>query len=94
MVLPKEDFLSRIKTMVGDKTDDDTLSFLEDATDTINSFGSDTEDWKTKYEELDKTWRDKYKARFFNKDESKDDFEESDGTKEVKTFDDLFKEEE
>lgn len=69
-ILSKEDFFTAIKTRVGDDVSDDAMKFIEDITDTYNSLTEtsekgDGEDWKTKYEELDKSWREKYKARFF-----------------------------
>lgn len=109
-VLSKDDFLSAIKTRVGEDVSDDAMKFIEDMTDTFNSLSSatekDGEDWKAKYEELDKTWRDKYKARFFegsNTDSSNTttpDSVKKEQTEDVKddgeavTFDDLFEERE
>ena len=54
---------------------------------------SEAGDWKQKYEDNDKMWRDKYKDRFFNhnyQQEDEQEFEEDDVTTEVKTYDDLF----
>lgn len=69
-VLTKEDFLKAIQTRIGDDVSDEAMTFIEDMTDTYDSLNksleNDGEDWKAKYEELDKTWRDKYKARFFD----------------------------
>lgn len=69
-VLNKEDFMKQIKEIVGDKTDDATLKFIEDANDTITSWN---DDYKAKYdtavkekEDLDKEWRKRYKSRFFD----------------------------
>lgn len=96
-VLKKEDLLNAIKEIVGDDTSDKTIAFIENVTDTIEDFESrtnDSENWKTKYEENDKAWREKYKERFFgNKKDIKEDFEEKeeDEDKTVKTFEDLFK---
>lgn len=102
-ILSKEDFLNLIKERTKDSTDDDTLKFIEDATDTINSL-SDTygEDWKTKYEDNDKMWRQKYKDRFFSagdsagdehkpKDEEEEEEEEKDKEIVAENFDELFK---
>lgn len=58
-VLNKQDFMNQIKAMIGDKNDDATLKFLEDANDTITSLNDD-------YENLDKEWRNRYKSRFFD----------------------------
>lgn len=102
-ILSKEDFLNLIKERTKDSTDDDTLKFIEDATDTINSL-SDTygEDWKTKYEDNDKMWRQKYRDRFFSagdsagdeyipKYEEEEDEEEKDKEIVAENFDELFK---
>lgn len=69
-ILNQKDFMDKLKSYIGEKDDDDTLSFLEDAKDTITSLN---DDYKAKYEtalkekeELDKTWRAKYKSRFFD----------------------------
>lgn len=69
----KEEIMNQAKAIIGDKTDDATLSFLEDLTDTISE--GENIDYKQKYEdevqakeELDKTWRNKYTERFFSPD--------------------------
>ena len=100
-VLSKEDFLNLIKERTKDNTDDDTLKFIEDATDTINSLSNtDGEDWKTKYEDNDKMWRQKYKERFFsagdsagNEDKSTKEEEEEEKDTDIvaENFDELFK---
>ena len=56
--------LEILKKFVGDRTDDEALNLIEDVKDSME-VGTDGEDWKAKYDELDKTWREKYKARFF-----------------------------
>ena len=78
--LTQKEILEKAKSIIGDRTDDDALSFLEDITDTISDSGDD--DWKSKYEteveakkQLDLDWRKKYSDRFFatdstNKDET------------------------
>lgn len=102
-VLTKKDFLNLIKEKTKDSTDDETLKFIEDATDTINSLSeTDGEDWKTKYEDNDKMWRQKYKDRFFSagdsagnahkpKVEEEEDDEEKDKEIVAENFDELFK---
>lgn len=87
-----EEILESIKTRVGESTEDADLEFLEDVTDTLSDLKSKTEsqeDWKTKYEENDKRWREKYRDRFFEKkEEIEEEKEEPDSPK---TFEDLFK---
>lgn len=64
-VLKKEDFLSRVKSRLGEDLSDDDILFLEDMTDTYEDLeGKVGEDWKGKYEALDKEWRAKYVERF------------------------------
>lgn len=87
-----EEILESIKTRVGDSTEDADLEFLEDVTDTLSNLKSKTEsqeDWKTKYEENDKRWREKYRDRFFEKKEEQG--EEKEETDPPKTFEDLFR---
>lgn len=89
----KDEIFEAIKLRVGDKTDDETISFLEDVSDTLTDLetkaNGDGEDWKTKYEENDKSWRERYTNRFFSKEPDP----EPDPEPEVKkTFSDLFKE--
>lgn len=95
-----DELLDIIKTKVGDDTSDETIAFIEDITDTLTDYeskiaNSENENWKTKYEENDKKWRERYRERFFSKDVEKEDdvFEDDD---EVKTlsYEDLFEEKE
>lgn len=93
----KDEILEAIKTRVGDNTDDETISFLEDVSDTLTDLetraSSDGEDWKSKYEENDKLWRERYTNRFFSKEPEPDPKPEPEPEPEVKkTFSDLFKE--
>ena len=103
-VLSHDDFMNAVKGLAGDNADDSTLAMIENFTDTINdleSRASDTTDWKTKYEQNDNEWREKYKARFFEgeagtspADAIRDQKEDiTDDGKDI-SFDDLFKERE
>lgn len=69
-VLTKEKLLESVNERFKDDTSDEVISFIEDITDTINSYDSG-EDWKTKYEENDAAWRQRYKERFFSTDVEK-----------------------
>lgn len=88
----KEELMAAIRTKIGEDSDDDTLTLVEDISDTLDSFG-DSENWKAKYEENDKAWRQKYRDRFFSAAETVED-DETEGEYEMKnlTFDELFKE--
>ena len=48
-----------------DLNGDTQLGFLEDLTDTINA-GAENMQWKQKYEDNDKEWREKYRRRFMS----------------------------
>lgn len=99
MVLKKEELLERIKTYTGDRTDDETISLIEDVTDTVEELSNrdvSSEEWKEKYKKLDEKWRTKYKERFFTtpvkvKEEQIEDVKK-DG--EETSFEDLFDERE
>lgn len=68
-VKSKTEILEYLKGRMGDEPDDESISFLEDVTDTIDDYEtkiSDKEDWKSKYEANDKEWRKKYTDRFFS----------------------------
>lgn len=93
--LSKDELLEKVRTYVGDRTDDETLAIIEDISDSFDS--SDVDEWRQKFEENDKMWRDKYISRFFEKNEDgiEDPTDEKDDEeKEYKTFEDLFEEEE
>lgn len=103
-VLSHDDFMNAVKGLAGDNADDSTLAMIENFTDTFNDLESranDTTDWKTKYEQNDNEWREKYKARFFEGKEGADPATVMREQKENNTddgkcisFDDLFKERE
>ena len=93
--LSKDELLKKVRTYVGNRTDDETLAIIEDISDSFDS--SDADEWRQKFEENDKMWRDKYISRFFEKnDDGIEDptDEKDDEEKEYKTFEDLFEEEE
>lgn len=95
-----EELLESIKARIGDQTDDETIAFLEDVTDTMNDLNtraSGQEDWKKKYEDNDADWRKKYTDRFFiggSGDGSEPPMNPSSDPEpenKPKTFEDLFK---
>lgn len=92
--LSKDELIEKVKKYVGDRTDDETIEILEDISDSIDS--SDADEWKQKYEENDKMWRDKYISRFFEKNEDELDTptEHEEEETEYKYYDDLFEKEE
>ena len=95
-VKTREEILESIKEIFGDSTDDKSITFLEDITDTITDLEDkakgDGTDWKTKYEENDKDWRKKYTERFYSSDDpdSSGNDDNTDDTESPKKFEDLF----
>lgn len=92
--LSKDELIEKVKKYVSDRTDDETIEIIEDITDSIDT--SDADDWKRKYEENDKMWRDKYVSRFFDKKEEdlETPTEHEEEEKEYNSYEDLFEKEE
>lgn len=86
-VVERDVLIQRITSLLSDPESDDSLSLIEDVTDTLEAGSSDG--WKTKYEENDAAWRKRYKERFLKKPDKEPEIED-DKTEEKKTYDDLF----
>ena len=93
-VVSRDSILESVKTLIGETPDDSGLSLMENISDTyadLESRVNDTEDWKIKYEENDKQWRQKYAERFSSGDPDPDpDPEPIDDPPEKTRFEDLF----
>ena len=91
--LSKDELIEKVKKYVGDRTDDETIEIIEDITDSIDT--SDADEWRRKYEENDKMWRDKYVSRFFDKKEEdlETPTEHEEEEKEYNSYEDLFEKE-
>ena len=89
-----EELTKMLADILGDRmTEDAAITLAEDIADSVTA--EDSEDWKSKYDELDKTWREKYTKRFYDKGD--EPVEEKTETVEEKdddeiTIDDLFEE--
>lgn len=86
-VVERDVLIQRITSLLSEPESDDSLSLIEDVTDTLEAGSSD--DWKTKYEENDAAWRKRYKERFLKKPDKEPEIED-DEKEEKKTYDDLF----
>lgn len=91
-----EELMKNAKNIIGERDDDEALSFLEDLNDTITE---EKDDYKEKYEkavkdkdELDKAWRTKYKERFYSTDTNIDK-DKNDNTDKDPNFDERSEEE-
>ena len=94
-VVSKDSILESVKTMIGETPSDEGLELMENISDTyadLESRVNDTEDWKTKYEENDRQWRQKYTERFSSGSAPEDDTdpEPDDEPPTPKTFEELF----
>ena len=94
MIRTSSELINLVKERIGEDTSDESLSFLEDVSDTLGDYDnrlSDTTDWKTKYEENDSMWRQKYRDRFMSGSSQEDEKEDEPEEKPApKTFADLF----
>lgn len=94
-ILSRDDFFTRLRAKFGEPVSEEDVSLLEDITDSYNDLEAsarDTTDWRSRYEELDASWRKRYTDRFFGKG---DDVPPPEAEPEEKTelsFDDLFTE--
>ena len=95
MIKSREEILEIIRNRIGGDNSDEALSFIEDITDTMNDYESrlaDSTDWKNKYEENDKNWRERYKERFFSNEIDETEITATEVVDETPTtFEDLFK---
>ena len=70
MILNRDDFFSRVNSIVGERTDEESIKFIEDMSDTYNSLEQSAQqsggEWEQKYHDLDEAWKEKYKSRFFS----------------------------
>ena len=98
--LNREQYFEKLRAILGDRSDPESIQALEDLTDTYNSMEQgakgDGIDWEKKFRDNDKAWAERYRNRFMYGDggsgpKSKQDLP-TDGYKpEDVDFDDLFK---
>ena len=72
--LGRKEFFETLNKLIGDNSSDEAITALENLTDTFNDFENRTSgstDWEKRYNENDKMWREKYRARFFDSDAEK-----------------------
>ena len=97
MIKSKAEILEIIKARVGDDTSDETLTMIEDITDTLTDLekkaAGDGKDWKAEAERIDAEWRQKYKERFFSPAPDEDPPEDPDPPRKY-TYEELFIEKE
>lgn len=104
----REDLMSALQQIIGDRTDDEAIQFVADVSDTINDYETRVdinldEELKKKDDEIaqkvkekDEEWRIKYRNTFFNGgklENNKEDEDEDEDDVEPTSFEELFKEE-
>lgn len=91
-VRTQEELMNQFSTIIGeDNTDDNVLAFMTDMRDTLSENGSETiATLRQEKEDLDKSWRKKYRDAFMGK---KDDIpdDDEDGKPKTRRYEDLFK---
>lgn len=100
MVKTKEEMLAEIKSYIGDRTDDETVSLVENITDTLSDMEKNG-NAEARVKEVEDMWRAKYMERFFDGDKEKknseveedEETDEKDKSEEI-TIDDLYMEKE
>lgn len=89
----REELLASINGLVGESTTDETISIIEDLTDTLADFEdrvSDSTDWRNRYEQNDAEWRRRYRDRFFTSDGNEDDDIDGEPENPPLRYEDLF----
>ena len=94
----KDELMEILRARIGDDQSDGAISLVEDISDTYDDMQSkangDGTDWKSKYEENDAQWRQRYRDRFFNSEKTNDTIDKPDDREDKPlTYEDLFKEE-
>ena len=100
MIKTKEEMLAEIKSYIGDRTDDETVSLVENVTDTLSDMEKNG-NAEARVKEVEGMWRTKYMERFFDGDKEKkkleveedEETEEKDKSEEIK-IEDLYTEKE
>lgn len=87
----RDEIMAQLQTMVGEDTSDETLSFIQDVSDTLgdNNSAQRITQLETQLEEQDKEWRKKYRDAFFT-GKPDDSYEEEPEKTRPKRFEDLF----
>ena len=80
IIKSRENLQARLQTLIGDRTDDEALSFIQDALDTYDgrsgTGGISQEEHDRILKEQDDAWRKKYRDTFFGKKPEDDSFED------------------
>jgi hypothetical protein len=99
MIKTKEEMLAELKAYIGDRTDDETVSLVENVTDTLSDMEKNGNS-EARVKEVEDMWRTKYMERFFDGDKEEkiikvdeEETEENSKAEEIK-IEDLYTEKE
>ena len=77
----RESLQERLQKLIGDRTDDEALNFIQDALETYDrrpsNEGISKEEHERLLKEQDETWRKKYRDTFFGKKPEDGSFEDT-----------------
>ena len=95
MVRTQEELMNQFSAIIGEEnTDDNVLNFMTDMRDTFAENGADTiAALRKENEDLDKSWRKKYRDAFMGKRDDPPDDGDDGEPKKPRKFEDLFKKE-
>lgn len=74
MVKTKDEIMEEIRAYIGDRSDDQTISLVENISDTLDDYAAHG-DYDEKLMAIEAEWRRKYIDRFMNGGENKNDVE-------------------
>ena len=66
--LSRDEFFNALHERMGTDTSEEGIAFVENMTDTYNALekrANQEIDWEQKYHDLDESWRERYRHRFF-----------------------------
>lgn len=94
----KQELLDTLKAHLGDDTSDEAITLVEDISDTFTDLenrSADTTAWEKKYNDLDASWKKRYRDRFFKGEDDSTDDDDSDVDRhdpppKTKSFEELF----
>lgn len=97
--LNRDDFMGAINTLLGDRTDEDSLNLVGDITDTYNEMEANENSGeemipRSELDRANKEWAEKYKQRFFGSpvvEKDKDKQEDKEDKPKKLTYENLFK---
>lgn len=68
--ISKGEYLEKLNSYIGEETSEETLSLIEDISDSwpddVDNKNDVGAEWERKYKELDETWKKRYRDRFFD----------------------------